>query len=548
MRLIIAVLLMIGAGITEGCTPSEAVNVFIRINQNGYRQDDVKTGIVFSEKVLDGVNYVVINTQNNKKIISGNLGQSLGTWGRFKHNYEIDFSALKDPGTYQIQIRNNKSHDFRISNDIYSGVTENLIDFFRVQRCGPTNPMLHGLCHNFDSPYIAGDSLFGKVDVTGGWHDAGDYIKFVNTAAFTTYMLLFAYDFDPVRFGFDRDNSGAPDVLEEARIGLDWLLRCNYKPGGLITQVQDLRDHEVGWRLPEDDPLRYERPAFKGIGKNIIGIYSAALALGSRIWKAKFYDDDYSRRLLESAENIYRLKGSAPDLDTAPSGMYQDQKFEGKLALGAFELFSATSKGSYLKDSKDYAATAGPDYWWSWGDVNSLAHYRLATEDPKYLGYIENNLTHWNHLSDSTVYGDIGVYPWGTTHLLFGVILNNILYTKVTGNSQFESLAQKQMDYILGKNPWGISFVSGVGKTYTKHFHLQITYLKGIGLPGGIAAGPTSQDVLKNYQIERKPSGLDLFNSDNVKYFDDRNDYITNEPTIVTNATAVFVFGMLNRK
>lgn len=545
VRLLISLMILLTFSFTEGCTPTESVNLFIRINQNGYRPDDVKTGVIFSDKPLDGVNYVIINTAGNKKIISGNLGMSLGSWGNFKYNYEINFSSLQEPGKYYIQVRNSKSYEFRISKDIYSGVSEYLIEFLKVQRCGPTNPKFHGLCHNFDSPYIVGDSLFGKVDVTGGWHDAGDYIKFLNTTAFTTYILLFAYDFDPVAFSFDRDNSGAPDILEEARVGLDWLLRCNYKPGALIAQVQDLKDHEVGWRMPEDDPLKYNRPAFKGMGKNLIGIYTAALALGAKIWKSKFYDEQFSRKLLETAESIYKIKGSAPDLDVTPSGMYQDQNFQGKLALGASELYNATSKEFYLRDAKEYATASGSDFWWSWGDINTLAHYRLAGSDAQYLSFIESHLRRWKGLSDSTIYKDVGIYTWGTTHLLLGVVLNNILYKKLTNSTEYESLAQFQLDYILGKNPWGVSFVSGMGKNYTRNFHSQISYLRGDELPGGIAAGPAPEEVLKNYQIERKKSPLDLFNSDQVKYYDDRNDYITNEPTIVTNATAIFVFGSL---
>ncbi len=539
---------MVAGSVNTGCTSPGASEVYIRVNQLGFKPDGIKTGIVFSAGKLDGVEYYVLSAQGKEKVFTGTLLNSRGEWGKFGYNYEVDFSGVVSPGEYLLQVKNHKSLPFSIGEKIYSGYNSELLDYLRVQRCGPTNPYLHEVCHLFDSPYIVGDSLSGKVDVTGGWHDAGDYIKFTNTTAFTTYMLLFAYEFSPESFSQDRDNSGAPDILEEARVGLDWLLRCNYKPGALITQVQDLRDHEVGWRLPENDPLKYDRPAFSGMGKNIIGIYSAALAIGARIWRDKFYDADFSDQLISAARGIYNLKDSAPDLDKSPSGMYQDLRFQGKLALGAFELYKATSDNSYLEDSKKFASIAGPDYWWSWGDINSIAHYRLASIDPFFTTFIENNLKNWNDLKEKTVYRDIGAYTWGTTNLLFGVALNNILFKRLTGRSDYDSLAQLQFDYILGRNPWGLSFIHGIGKSYTKNFHSQVTYIKGEKLPGGIAAGPVTEDLLKNYNISRDNVSQEKFNSPEVKYYDDRNDYLTNEPTIVTTATALFVFGILGNR
>ncbi|MBK6912731.1 MAG: glycoside hydrolase family 9 protein [Ignavibacteriales bacterium] len=146
-------------------------------------------------------------------------------------------------------------------------MVDSLMLFLKVQRCGPTNPFLHQPCHLSDVSAVIGDSTVVSIDVTGGWHDAGDYIKFFSTAAYTTYMLLFAYEFDEEKFNFDNNGNSVPDILEEARIGLDWLLRCNYAPGKIITQVQDLDDHKLIWRMPEDDSLMFDRPGFYGIGK-----------------------------------------------------------------------------------------------------------------------------------------------------------------------------------------------------------------------------------------------------------------------------------------
>lgn len=438
---------------------------------------------------------------------------------------------------------------FKINENVFKGIADSLLQFFKVQRCGGTNPLLHEPCHLSDATkLIEGKKIiFKSLDVTGGWHDAGDYVKFLNTTAFATYMLLFSYEFDPVKFGFDNNKNGAPDVLEEAKVGLDWMLRCySQNNGQLVTQVQDLRDHEVGWRLPENDSLRFDRPAFLGIGKNLIGIYSATMALGARIWRDKFQYPEFSNLCLGAAEKIYSLKNTADDIDSSGSGMYLDNNYAGKLSLGAIELYKTTYKKNYINDAVKYADSAGADFWWSWGNLNSLAHFRLASFFPKYIDYIEKNLIEFVSTQKKNVFGKGMNLSWGTNATLLGITLQNILYKKLTNSTRFDSVAVSQRDFILGKNPWGVCFINGFGTNYTKNFHHQIAYIKK-KLPGGFAAGPASKDFVEkaNIVFEKKDEYFNFQSSEDY-YRDDRMDYITNEPTISGNATALFVFGVLS--
>ena len=100
----------------------------------------------------------------------------------------------------------------------------------------------------------------------------------------------------------------------------------------------------------------------------------------------------------------------------------------------------------------------------------------------------------------------------------------------------------------MGKNPWGLSFIYGVGTVFPKNLHSQIAYFNNGYLPGAVAAGPAPKSILDNYQIPRTNFAFNRFNSDSILYYDDRADYVTNEPTIVTNATALFVFGHFKGK
>ena len=542
-------LLLINLILVTGCTINIQAepDLFIRLNQVGFLTNDIKTAVVLSNTNLIGKQAEIKITANNKTVNTFSLENNHGRYGNFRFSYVVDFSSITAIGNYFIEIEKKKSYSFSIGNNIYNGIAETLLQFFKVQRCGYTEPDLHKPCHIADATsLIDGNRTIAKsMDITGGWHDAGDYVKFLNTTAYSTYMLLFAYDFNPAKFGFDKNRNNVPDILEEAKIGLDWLLRCNYNNVKLATQVQDLRDHDVGWRMPEDDPLTYDRPAFIGIGKNLIGIYSAALALGARIWRDKLNYKEFADKCLNTAEGFYSIRNSVQDVDSSGSGMYIDKDFEGKLSLGAVELYITTKKAAYLYDAKIYADAAGSDYWWSWGNINSVAHYRLAKYDTHFAGYIEKNLEEFNRKKNDNLFGKGVELSWGTNNTLLGITLQNILWKDLTHNDRFDSVAVFQKDYILGRNPWGVSFIYNIGKNYSKNFHHQIGYLKR-KLPGGFAAGPASKKFLEHYKIPYQ--GRDLysrFQTDTDYYRDDRMDYITNEPTITANATAIFVYGNL---
>ena len=531
------------------CQASQPKPVFIRVNQLGYLPSDLKSGVVFSENKFESKEFVVRDIVNNKDVFRGKISNDVSKWGKFKFCYSIDFTKLKSQGTYQVEIAGAKSPTFKIANSVYTNVVDSLLLFYKVQRCGPTDPYLHGVCHLSDVQGLeGGDNISTIVDVTGGWHDAGDYLKFLSTTAYATYMMIFAYEFDKAKFGFDDDNNGVPDILDEAKIGLDWLLRANYSKYKLVTQVQNLKDHDVGWRMPETDTLRYQRPGYVGIGKNQVGLYTAVMALGAKVWLEKFGSKEFSRHCLNAAENIYSLRNKVPDVDNTHSGFYQDSRFWGKLALGAIEMYNTTKNPMYLKEATTYGDSAGSDYWWSWGDINSLADFRIAKYVPRFSDYILNNLQAFNANKDKSVFREGMAYSWGTTNSFLGIALQVILYKTLTGKKDFDSLATYQRDYILGRNPWGISFIYNIGSTFPKHLHSQIAYFHDGYLPGALSAGPSPESVLKNYDIKRENFQYDIFNSDDVKYYDDRWDYVTNEPTIVGNATALFVFGYLGER
>ena len=487
MKYVKILFLFVLAFFAQSCRASAgvAVDVNLRVNQVGYFPNRIKLGMVFAKKELQDKTFKLIDVKSKRKVFEGEVNENLGAWGKFDYNYKIDFSAFTQPGSYYLEMNGKKSVPFKISKDIYKSVADSLIEFLQVQRCGSTNPRLHKICHIYDSPIVAGDNSVKNIDVTGGWHDAGDYLKFLNTSAYTTYMLLLSYEMNGANAEFDNNKNNEPDILEEARVGLDWLVRCNYSKGQLINQVQDMRDHDQAWRLPEDDSLKFDRPAYAGIGKNLIGMYSASLAMASRIWKTRFHDDVYAKKLLALAEKMYALRNSVPDVDQTNSGMYVDKTYFSKLALGAVELYTTTGNKSYLNDAKTIIDKAGSDYWWSWGDINSLAQYRIAKYYPEYGNFLLNNVTNFNNQKNTHVYNEAAAFSWGTTNTMLGIAFQAILWNQLNNSHQFDSLIVTQLDYIFGKNPWGVSFIYNFGTNFSRYFHSQIAYFHKGYLPGG---------------------------------------------------------------
>ncbi len=472
------------------CKATVNEQIYIRANQVGFLPNDIKTAVVLSKTNLSSKPFSIVDIGSDKIVYKELISDLSTAYGNFNFCYELDFTSVKAKGKYKIKIDDIESYLFNIDESIYNSVRDSLSLFFKVQRCGPTNPLLHKPCHLSDAAKIFGYKDSTAKDLTGGWHDAGDYVKFLKTTAYTTYLLLFSYEFDSKKFGYDLNNNDVPDILEEAKVGLDWLLRCNIDNQTLVSQVQNESDHNIGWRLPENDSLQFNRPAYVSLGKNTIGIYSASLTLASRIWEQKFYEYEFAENCLSTAEKFYALRNDVQDIDTTFSNHYPEKEFNGKLALAAIELYISTKQEKYLQDAFSYGEKAGADFWWSVGDINSLAHYKIAQYNPDFSKYIYQNLKHSVKIMESSFLREGLAYSWGTTNAFLGVSLQAILYEKLTGSTEFDSLNIFQRDYVLGKNPWGVSFIYNIGKNFSKNLHSQIAYLKGGYLPGGFAAGP----------------------------------------------------------
>ncbi|MCX7835802.1 MAG: glycoside hydrolase family 9 protein [bacterium] len=514
-------------------------DAWIRVNQIGYLPYDSKIAVLMSRTPIRTTEFKIF--QQRKTVYEGLLSNDLGSYLGFPHHYHIDFSNFQSDGVFHIRIGRIRSNEFRIENSLYLPLVDSLLKFFEVQRCGTELSNYHQPCHLTDVPSVIGSSNNPlQLDLTGGWHDAGDYRKFTLTIAHTTYLLLLSYQYFP-RVFYDGNSNHRADILDEAMVGLRWLQKAHFQDLQIITQVSDPNDKGTNWRLPEQDShprFGYNRPS-----KVHCAYSSATFALASSVFR-QMGEDQIAKEYLSRAQSLFQMcSTNIPNYTSEADSAYVDNTFSDNLALAAVELYRATKNREYFSLAKSILDTLPMITWFSWGDLTVLADARFAEYDSKSAERVENVLNEFLNMSNSNPFGyPLSVYPWGSASVQTGVALLSILYAKATGKRSFLGLASKQRDFILGCNHLGVSFITNSGNEYPKYPHHQIAYLKKISLPAAIMGGFISKSAYAPFQIVRESKDrFAAFQNDTVVYYDDYQDFLTNEPTIGNNAQCLFI-------
>ena len=231
---------------------------WIRINQLGYPLQGTKIAVWCSKQDVQPKLFELVDAASGKTVYTERTGTAFGAYGPFSQTCRLNFTAFTKKGRYYLKAGAARSPEFAISNEVYKGTADFCLRYMRQQRSG-FNPFLKDSCHTHD-----GYTLYGPmpdsthIDVVGGWHDASDYLQYSSTSANATWHLLAAYrDFKHVFTDTKRANgldgrNGIADVLDEARWGLDWLMKMNPRAGWMFNQLGDDRDH-MGLRIPKED-------------------------------------------------------------------------------------------------------------------------------------------------------------------------------------------------------------------------------------------------------------------------------------------------------
>lgn len=562
---------------------------YIRINQLGYLPAGMKVAVWGS--LEDGTlqSFELLDSASGKVMFKAAAGKAFGSYGPFKQSYRLDFSSFKTPGTYSLRTGNTSSPYFRIAKNVYNGSADFCLRYLRQQRCG-FNPFLKDSCHTFD-----GYTLYGPmpdsthINAIGGWHDASDYLQYSTTSANTAYHLLAAYRDFPKVFGDLLDANGLPgknkraDVLDEARWGLDWLLKMHPQDDWLFNQIADDRDHK-GMRIPGLDPFYgrgFERPVYfcsgepqvQGVKYNKMnkstgvastaGKFSSAFALAYSLFEKN--DPAYASQLLKRANTAYQLGVKKPGVQQTASVLspyiYAEDNWTDDMELAAAQLFAVTKKPSFLQEGQVYATKETVTPWlgkdtashYQWYPFINIGHYELAkhskgTQKQQLIQYYRTGMERvWEKAKENAFYRGVP-FIWCSNNLTTSFAIQCYWYQQLSGDRSFAALAQANVDWLFGCNPWGTSMVYGLpanGDTPVDP-HSAFTHLKNYPIDGGLVDGPVYGSIY-NSLIGIRLADADeyaAFQSSLVVYHDDYGDYSTNEPTMDGTAALIYLLAL----
>jgi hypothetical protein len=455
------------------------------------------------------------------------------------------------------------------------------------QRSGNNNWLLHnhlpsGVNASLRGTAFIGDKDTDGYDLSGGWHDCGDHVKFGHTFFYSAYMLLKAYDEFPTGYddyysydykgyinssdwtweGNKHDPNGIPDIVDEVKHATDFFIKCAKNSTTFYYQVGNgggNADHAtwVTATKMQTQPVNQggqPRAVFKNPNDaSMASFCGATLALMSKIYKR--YDPVYASQCLTAAQNAYAYAKANPGVSgTGAGGFYiPNNNWKDDYATMCAELFWATNNQSYRTEALAFSisASAGTssdiyfNYSFDYSNNGDIAIYNLAKLGKTNASTVFNTLVTTNYLNVTQADGQYsgGNTTWGTLRYNANSALIVALWQKLNNpTGTVHKFIYDNIDYILGKNSASQSFIVGFGTKSPKFPHHRNIYLNDNN-PGDAAKRQMTIPT-KNQQ-----AGMLLGGTRNPTQFnDDVVNYQHTEPGIDYNACLVGVLAYINSK
>ena len=526
-----------------------------KVNQVGYQTMDEKR-CAFSYDAGDV--FDVVDTATNQVVYSGAIVNKKADDNTGETVCYGDFTNVTTPGTYIIHSQIGvSSYQFTIADDPYASLNDSLLKMLSLQRCGETmdaswaGNLAHAQCHT-DAATIYGTDQ--TLDVTGGWHDAGDYGRYIKTGSKAVNDLLFAYMYSPNAYtdsitGPDSGN-GTADILDEAKYELDWMLKMQASDGGVYNKVLTTNLAEIITPDQDKQPL-YVLSEETTATADFAGTMATA-SMAFRSTNAEFAD-----KCLKAAESAYAYLEANPDIidvknpSDIKGGEYLDSNDSDGRFYTSIALWAATQDSKYLDNAKtiyqnDNSAADGVS--WStnggYGKYLYLMQSNAQSTDSDFYNAMKDSLT---KEADTIVAIEAGNsynsslfdYSWGSNGNVSdnGIVLS--MQYDVTGNQQYRQAAIEQVNYLLGKNSLDLCFVSGFGSQSPQNVHSRTAKALQVSLTGALVGGP-------NASREDTITAAMGTNVPNAKVYSDSFDsYSTNEIAIYWNSSLIHLLSKL---
>lgn len=527
----------------------------VYVNQVGYYNNGLKQATLCgssSYKLVDQEGKTVLSADSLELTFDKNSGDDIAL---------IDFSHIKETGNYYfVDGEGNKSCSFEIKENVFANLFSDALKMFYFQRCGIeleekyAGVYTHKACHTNKVTLLKDSSV--SFECCGGWHDAGDYGRYVTAGAVAVAHLLYAYELNPEVFNFSlnipESGNGTPDILNECRYELEWFLKMQAEDGSVYHKCTSM--HHTGFVMPEDDPLDFIVTPVSSIAT---ADFAGICAQAARIY-AKF-DKDFSETLKAAALKAYDwlIKNPAyyfTNPKECTTGTYEDPCDTDERMWAYAEIYRLSGDKTALNQLKGALNTQIRTTALGWGDVGGFASLAVLTapcgmfDDDLIFNLRQNWLDEADRLSKVSQENAFGIafhsfnFGWGSN---MGVLLNGMILCyahKLTGKKKYLDAAICQLDYILGRNAMDTSYVTGYGEKAFRNPHNRPTYADGIDdpIPGFVSGGPNRNPCDPDALAIIKPGEAPM------KCFADHwGSYSTNEITIYWNSPLVYTLAYI---
>ncbi|MBE6862156.1 MAG: glycosyl hydrolase family 9, cellulase [Ruminococcus sp.] len=520
----------------------------IMTNQVGYKPDAKKTAVF--RNVSGETSFSVVNADTKAVVHTGELyGETENLYAE-EFDWLGDFSAVTEPGKYYITCGNlDDSYEFEIAEDVYGNLLDDSVKMLYLQRCGcqvVDSDFGHPACHTSKAT-IYGTSQ--TIDVSGGWHDAGDYGRYVVPAAKTIADLLYAYEKAPDLYGdntgIPESGNGTPDILDEARYELEWMLKMQAESGGVYHKVSCATF--PGYIMPQGETGKL---IVTPVSTTATADFCASMALAYEF----YYDIDknFAENCLAAAEKAWAFLDANPKIifknpEDIVTGSYEDTKDVDERYWAAAQMYRATGSQTYLDYLNSTSAKTGLD-WSTVGDYGNIALLTMKGIDKTSKAYtnalsaVKQQADGFAAVSKYNPYGvSLNVFNWGSNMTVAnaGIILG--LYYDITGDETYNTAANANLHYLLGKNPNGVCYMTGYGTVSPLNPHHRPSMAVGKAMKGMLVGGVNSR-------LEDSAAKAYLANSPSAKrYVDHSESYSTNEITIYWNSPLTYLLSLTEK-
>lgn len=532
----------------------------IYISLGGYISDSKKTAVCHTVNNT----FSIVELPSERVVYTGELSPLLTDPDSGDQIKIADFTELDTQGEYCLKCGYRRSESFVIADKPYAHLKEELLLGIRLNRCGydlsklhipaDCKEFVHDRCHTEFTPMYYGGH---QLDVSGGWHEGGSYGKFVTVTASACASLMYSYLLYPK--SFEADGDGLPDILDECRWGLEWLLKMQGADGRVYHKI-DGAEAFLNPQSPMEDTTEYY---IFPESADAAMMFTAVTALGARVFAD--IDRHFSRLLSRAASNSWLWIVNTPTYEPwqLPTGASADgvgdMSYESRSDCYMWmlsEMYALTGDDSFSKRFEEMlffndttgftlgsmGGFAALSYLTCCGDLNPGVEFYLkkkfgdradkiiiASSSGYGSSLISSTLgERYNSMSNMEILSDCVICQ--TAYMLFGL-------------ERYRSAAAMLMQYILGKNPSGISYITGMGDlSPLRPAHALSVSTLAKPVPGMVVCGPNRErcDDFSKWRLSVKTPPAKC-------YIDNECSFSTNAPSVAFTASAVLAAAFFDR-